>query len=59
MSGIRINYWQKCLKNRLRKVFPRARKSLSTNRNAFKNTFPLDGKRKLAVAGAYQNGRKK
>ena len=38
--------------------FPVAKKSFSTNRNAFKNTFPLDGKIKL-VAGVSQNGRKK
>ena len=43
----------------IKKVFPLARKSLSTNRNAFQNTFPLDGKVILAVAGVYQNGRKK
>ena len=40
-------------------MFSPAKKSLSTNRNAFKNTFPTDGKIKLAVAGASQNGRKK
>ena len=38
-------------------MFPLAKKSLST-RNAFKNTFPQDGKIKL-VAGVSQNGRKK
>ena len=43
----------------VKNLFPLARKSLSTNRNAFKNTFPLDGKIKLAVAGVSQNGRKK
>ena len=58
MSGICINHWQKCLKNRLKKVFPLARKSLSINRNTFQNTFPLDGKILLAVGGVYQNGRK-
>ena len=41
------------------KAFPLARKSLSTNRNAFQNRFPLDGKIKLAVADVSQNGRKK
>ena len=41
-------------------MYPLARKSLSTNRNAFKNMFPLYGKIKLAVAaGVSQNGRKK
>ena len=40
-------------------MFPLARKSLSTKRNAFKNTLPLDGKIKLAVGGVSQNGRKK
>ena len=35
----------------MKKVFPLARNSLSTNPNAFRNTFPLDGKIKLAVAG--------
>ena len=42
----------------IKNVFPLAKKSFSTNRNAFKNTFPLDGKIKL-VAGVSQNGRKK
>ena len=42
-----------------KKAFPLARKSLSTNRNAFKNPFPLDEKIRLAVAGVSQNGRKK
>ena len=36
-----------------------ARKSLSTNRNAFRNTFPLEGKIKLAVAGLSQNRKKR
>ena len=36
-----------------------ARKSLSTNRNAFRNTCPLEGKIKLAVAGLSQNRKKK
>ena len=40
-------------------MFPLPRKSLFTNRNAFKNMFPLERKIKLAVAGVYQNGRKK
>ena len=44
---------------KIKKVFPPARKSLSTNRNASENTFALDGKIKLAVPGASQNGRKK
>ena len=39
-------------------AFPLARTFLSTNRNAFKNMFLLDGKIKLAVAGVSQNGRK-
>ena len=43
MSGI-INHWQKYLKNRYKIVFPLARESLSSNRNAFENTFPLDQK---------------
>ena len=59
MSGISINHWDKCLKNRSKKVLPLARKSLSTNRDALKNAFPLDRKIKLAVAGIYQNRRKK
>ena len=46
-------------KKEVKKVFPLARKSLFNNQNAFKNTFPLEGKIKLAVAGVYQNGRKK
>ena len=36
-----------------------ARKSLSANRNAFRNTFPLEGKIKLAVAGLSQNRKKR
>ena len=40
-------------------MFPLARKPLFTDRNAFKNTFPLDGKINLAVAELSQNGRKK
>ena len=44
---------------KIKKVFPPARKSLSNNRNASENTFALDGKIKLAVPGASQNGRKK
>ena len=40
-------------------MFPLARKSFFTNQNAFKNTFPQEEKIKLAVAGVYQNGRKK
>ena len=32
---------------------------MSTDRNAFKNTLHLGGKIKLAVAGVYQNGRKR
>ena len=40
-------------------MFPLARKSLSTNRNTFKHTFPLDKKIKLAVAGESQNRRRK
>ena len=51
-------HWQKCLKTD-KKWFPLAVKSVFTNWNAFKNTFPLDGKIKLAVAGVSQNGRKK
>ena len=43
----------------MKNVFPLARKPLSTDRNAFKNTFPLDGKINLAVAELSQNGRKK
>ena len=35
-------HWQKCLK----KI-----KSVSTSQNAIKNTFPLNGKIKLAVSG--------
>ena len=42
-----------------KKAVPLARKSLSTNQNAFINIFSLDGKIKLAVAGVSQNGRKK
>ena len=42
----------------MKNVFPVARKSLSTNRDAFKNTFPPDEKIKLAAAGVPQNGRK-
>ena len=41
------------------KAFPLARKCVSTSQNAFKNTFPLDGKIKLAVAGVSEIGRKK
>ena len=40
-------------------MFSLARKSLYTYRNAFKNTFPLNGKIKLAVAEVSQNGSKK
>ena len=47
-------HWQKCLKNKERKAFPLARKSVFTSQNAFKNTFPLGGKIKLAVAGVSQ-----
>ena len=43
----------------MKNVFPLARKSLSTNLNAFKNMFPLDGKIKLAVAGVSQDGKQK
>ena len=42
-----------------KKTFPLAKKSVSTDRNAFTNTLPLDGKIKLAVAGVSQIGRKK
>ena len=41
----------KMSEKQMKKVFPLARNSLSTNPNAFRNTFPLDGKIKLAVAG--------
>ena len=63
-TGINVCYLHKSLAERSEKqiktVYPLARKSLSTNRNAFKNTFPLYGKIKLAVAaGESQNGRKK
>ena len=34
-----------------KKVFSLVRKSLSINRNAFKNMFPPEGKIKLVVAG--------
>ena len=40
-------------------MFPLARKSLSTNWNTFKHTFPLDRKIKLALAGESQNRRRK
>ena len=51
-------HWQKCLKID-KKWFPLGRKSVFTNRNAFKNTFLLDQKIKLAAAGVPQNGGKK
>ena len=50
-------HWQKCLKID-KKVFPTARKCVCTSQNAFKNTFPLGGKIKLAVVGVSQIGRK-
>ena len=59
MPGICIKHWQKCMKNRSKKVFPLVRKSPSTDGNTLKNTFPLGGKIELAVAGVYQKGRKK
>ena len=43
----------------IQNVFPLARKSLFSNQNIFENTFPPDGKIKLAVAGVSQNGREK
>ena len=46
-------------KKKIKKVFPLARKSLSTYSNAFKNAFSLKRKTKLAVAGVSQNERKK
>ena len=46
-------------KKYIKEAFPLPRKSLFTYRNAFKNTFPLNGKIKLAVAGVSQNRRKK
>ena len=46
-------------KKQIKKWFPLARKSLSTNQNAFKNMFPLYRKIKLAVAGPSPIGRKK
>ena len=42
----------------MKKVFPLARKSLSTNRMRVLKMLPLDGKIKLAVAGVFQNRRK-
>ena len=42
----------------IKKVFPLARTFISTNWNAFKKVFPLNGKMKLAVAGVSQTGRK-
>ena len=54
-TGANVCYMHKSLaemsEKQMKKVFPLARNSLSTSRNAFKNTFPLDGKIKLAVAG--------
>ena len=46
-------------KKYIKEAFPLPSKSLFTYRNAFKNTFPLNGKIKLAVAGVSQNRRKK
>ena len=62
-TGANVWYLHKSLaemsEKQTKKVFPLARKSLSTNRNAFKNTFLLDGKIKLAIAGVSQNESKK
>ena len=41
-------------KKEIKRAFPLARKCVSTSQNAIKNTFPLDGKIKLAVAGVSQ-----
>ena len=46
-------------KKQIKKAFPPARICVSTSQNAFNNTFPLDGKIKVAVAGVSQTGRKK
>ena len=46
-------------KKQIKKAFPPARVCVSTSQNAFNNTFPLDGKINLAVAGVSQTGRKK
>ena len=32
MSGICVTHWQKCLKNRFKKVFPLARKSVALSK---------------------------
>ena len=46
-------------KKYIKKAVPLNTKCVSTSQNAFKNTFPLDGKIKLAVAGVSQIGKKK
>ena len=43
----------------MKKAFQPPRKCVSPSQNAFKNTFPLDGKIKLAMTGVSQIRRKK
>ena len=43
----------------MKKAFQPPRKCVSSSQNAFKNTFPLDGKIKLAMTGVSQIRRKK